>query len=244
MANLSNAFGQITIKAKSIEAIKNLIILQKEFEKYSHYETNLNSFNLNENQLEKDIVENVIQTGDNYFIYEDNFNATGRWSFESNVSWFLNSLEFSKNDSEEIKKLKEKCQKETYEIDFEINDEEPGCQFIVSAIASIDYDPSQNLKNYTYDITADYDYTVENLIKLGFYDDGEILSPSYLIDNYNVYFTDEYDAIDKIFMNNRNEIVKLLKSHPYLDSVYYDLNELIIDHHSPLEQFLVEKGYH
>lgn len=86
MANLSSAFGQITIKAKSIEAIKNLIILQEEFEKTSCYETNLNSFCLNDQELEKDIVENAIQTGDNYFIYEDNFNATGRWSFESNVS--------------------------------------------------------------------------------------------------------------------------------------------------------------
>lgn len=51
MANLSSAFGQITIKAKSIEAIKNLIILQKEFEKTSCYETNLNSFYLNENEF-------------------------------------------------------------------------------------------------------------------------------------------------------------------------------------------------
>lgn len=243
MANLSSAFGQITIKAKSIEAIKNLIILQEEFEKTSCYETNLNSFCLNDQELEKDIVENAIQTGDNYFIYEDNFNATGRWSFESNVSWFLDSIEFEDNDSEEIRKLKEKCQKEEYEIQFDINDEEGGCQFICTAIASIDYDPSQNLKDYTYDVTADYDYTVENLIKLGFYNDGEILSPSYLIDNYNIYFTDEYDAIDKIFMNNRTEIVKLLKSHPSPSSIYYDLDELIIEH-SPLEEFLVEKGYH
>ena len=243
MANLSSAFGQITIKAKSIEAIKNLIILQKEFEKTSCYETNLNSFDLNKKQLEKDIVENAIQTDDDYFIYKDNFTATGRWSFESNVSWFLNSLEFLENDSEEIRKLKEKCQKEEYEIDFEINDEEPGCQFIVSAIASIDYDPSQNLKDYTYDITADYDHTVENLIKLGFYDNGDILSADYLINNYNKYFTDEYDAIDKIFMDHKNKIVKLLKSHPYKDCVYYELDELIEDH-DQLKEFLVEKGYH
>lgn len=111
MANMSNAFGQITIKAKSLEAIKNLIILQKEFEKTSEYETNLNSFNLNEYQLEKDIFENAIQTSDNHFIYEDNFNAYGRWSFESNVRCFLDSLEFEDNDSEEIKKLKKTMSK-------------------------------------------------------------------------------------------------------------------------------------
>ena len=81
MANISSAFGQISIKAKSLEAIKNLIVLQEEFELNAHYETNLNSFDLNEYQLEKDINENAIKTSDGYFIYEDNFNASGRWSF-------------------------------------------------------------------------------------------------------------------------------------------------------------------
>lgn len=242
MANISSAFGQIIIKAKSLEAIKNLIILQEEFERNSHYETNLNSFDLNEYQLEKDIVENAIQTSDGYFIYEDNFNASGRWSFESNVRWFLDSLEFSDEDSEEIKKLKEQCQKEKYEIQFDINDEESGCQFIVSAFATLDYDPKNDIKDYTYDVIADYDYTVENLIKLDFYENGEILSPSYLINNYDTYFTDEYDKNDAIFIDNKDEIVKLLKSHPYQTSIYYDLDELVIDH-TPLEEFLVEKGY-
>ena len=242
MANISSAFGQIIIKAKSLEAIKNLIILQEEFERNAHYETNLNSFDLNEYQLEKDIVENAIQTSDGYFIYEDNFNASGRWSFESNVQWFLDSLEFSDEDSEEIKKLKEKCQKEEYAIQFDINDEESGSQFIVSAFATIDYDPKNDIKDYTYDVIADYDYTVENLIKLGFYDEGEILSPSYLINNYDNYFTDEYDKNDAIFMSNKDEIVKLLKDHPYPSSIYYDLDELVIDH-KKLEEFLVEKGY-
>lgn len=243
MANISSAFGQIAIKAKSLEAIKNLIILQEEFERTSHYETNLNSFDLNESQLEKDINENTIQTSDGYFIYEDNFNASGRWSFESNVCWFLDSLEFLDNDSEEIRKLKEKCQKEEYAIQFDINDEESGSQFIVSAVATIDYDPKNDIKDYTYNVIADYDYNVENLIKLGFYDDGEILSPSYLIDNYDTYFTDEYDKNDAIFIENKDEILPLLKSHPYQTSIYYDLDELVIDH-TPLEEFLVEKEYH
>lgn len=243
MANISNAFGQITIKAKSIEAIKNLIILQKEFEKTSCYETNLDSFKLNNHQLEKDIKDNALHTDNNYFIYDDNFNATGRWSFESNVSWFLDSLEFEDSDSEELRKLKEQCKKQKYEIHFDINDEENGCQFIVSAIASIHYDPKKDVKDYTYDITTDYDYTVENLINLGFYEDGEILSPSYLIDNYDTYFTDEYHKTDAIFIENKDKILPLLKSHPYQTSIYYDLDELVIDH-TPLEEFLVEKEYH
>jgi hypothetical protein len=242
MANISSAFGQIIIKAKSTEAIKNLIILQERFERNSHYETELSAFHLNEYELEKDINENAIQTSDGYFIYEDNFTATGRWSFESNVEWFLDSLEFEDNDSEEIRKLKEKCQKEEYAIQFDINDEESGSQFIVSAFATIDYDPKNDIKDYTYDIIANYDYNVENLVKLGFYDEGEILSPSYLINNYDTYFTDEYDKNDAIFMSNKDEIVKLLKSHPYPSSIYYDLDELVIDH-TPLEEFLVEKGY-
>ena len=242
MANLSSAFGQITIKAKSIEAIKNLIILQKEFEKNSCYETNLNSFYLNEHQLEKDIIENAIQTGDDYFIYNDDFTATGRWSFESNVRWFLDSLEISDEDSEQIKQLKEKCQNEFYEISFDINDEESGCQFIQSAVATIDYDPITKERDYTYDVTTNYDYTVDNLIKLGFYDDSDILSAEWLINNYNNYFYNENDKNDKIFIKNKTEIVDLLKKHPYKDCVYYDLEDLIVDHEE-LETFLNQKGY-
>lgn len=37
MANISSAFGQIIIKAKSLEVIKNLIVLQEEFELNAHY---------------------------------------------------------------------------------------------------------------------------------------------------------------------------------------------------------------
>ena len=242
MANLSSAFGQITIKAKSIEAIKNLIILQEEFEKTSCYETNLNSFYLNENELNKQIKEHSIQTGDDYFIYKDDFTASGRWSFESNVSQFLDSLESSDTDSEQIKQLKEKCQNEFYEIHFDINDEESDCQFIQSAVATIDYDPITKEKDYTYDVTTNYDYTVDNLIQLGFYDDGDILSADWLIDNYNNYFYKENDEIDKLFIDNKTEIVDLLKKHPYRNCVYYDLEDLIVDH-KELETFLNQKRY-
>ena len=242
MANLSSAFGQITIKAKSIEAIKNLIILQNEFEKTSCYETNLNSFHLNENELNKQIKEHSIQTGDDYFIYKDDFTATGLWSFESNVRWFLDSLEFSDADSEQTRQLKEKCQNEFYEIHFDINVEEYGCHFIQSAVAIIDYDPIKKEKDYTYDVTTDYDYTVDNLIKLGFYDDGDILSADWLIDNYNNYFYEENDEIDKLFIDNKTEIVDLLKKHPYRNCVYYDLEDLIVDQ-KELETFLNQKRY-
>lgn len=239
MANLSSAFGQISIKAKSIEATKNLIILQREFEDKNYYQTELDSFKLNEIQLEKDINERAFHEK-NYFIYDDNFTASGRWSFESNVKCFLNSLEFNTNDSEQIRKLKEKCQKESYEIHFDINDEEGGNQVLCTAIASIYYDPNQYVKNYTYDVTENYDYTVENLIGLDFYEEGDIVSASYLIDNYDLYFTQEYD--NAIFIENKDAILQLLKSHPYPESVYYDLDELISDHEE-LKKYLEEKGY-
>ena len=69
-----------------------------------------------------------------------------------------------------------------------------------------------------------------------------ILSPSYLIDNYDTYFSEEYGKNDVIFIENKNQILPLLKSHPYQTSIYYDLDELVIDH-TQLEEFLVEKGY-
>lgn len=106
MANISNAFGEITINANSIDAIKNFIILQREFNKHKDYQTELATFILSDSGLEEDITDYTTTTANSQFIYEDKFTASSRWNFENNVKHFLDALEISNDDSNELRILK------------------------------------------------------------------------------------------------------------------------------------------
>lgn len=240
MANISNAFGEITINANSIDAIKNFIILQREFNKHKDYQTELATFILSDSGLEEDITDYATTTANSQFIYEDKFTASSRWNFENNVKHFLDAFEISNDDSNELKILKEACRKESYHIRFDITDEESGCQLLRTAVATIDYNPKQNIKNYTYEVITSYDYTVENLITLGVYNDDEILSPTYVINHYDDVIYDENNALDNLLMTYKEDILKLLASHPYPNGIYYSLEDLI-DDYKELKDFLNKK---
>lgn len=107
-------------------------------------------------------------------------------------------------------------------------------------MATIDYNPKQNIKNYTYEVITSYDYTVENLITLGVYNDDEILSPTYVINHYDDVIYDENNALDNLLMTYKEDILKLLASHPYPNGIYYSLEDLI-DDYKELKDFLNKK---
>ena len=149
MANLSNADGTITIKAKSTDAIYNLLLAQRYAEAEYEYQTVLTSSNLNATELKSDI-ENISFTNqENLKVYTDTFYGIGRWSFECNVNWFMDCLELDSNDPDDIKEAKLKAQKEYYHIQFEIKDEEPGCEMLYEATATIEYNPeTKKIKHF------------------------------------------------------------------------------------------------
>lgn len=236
MANLSNADGTITIKAKSTEAIYNLLLVQRYAESTYEYYTDIASSSLGSKELKSDIEANRFINSDNLIVYTDSFYAIGRWSFQSNVNCFMDCLEPDSSDPEDIKEAKLKAKNEYYYIQFEIKDEEPGCEMLYEATATIEYNPETKKSNISYDVIQEYEYTCKNLLDLGFYADGEIVSVNELINNFDNY-TSEWDIDDNLIIENKHEIIKILKQLPYKEHPYSELYELI-ENYIELEDFL------
>ena len=236
MANLSNADGTITIKAKSTDAIYNLLLAQRYAEAEYEYQTVLTSSNLNATELKSDI-ENISFTNqENLKVYTDTFYGIGRWSFECNVNWFMDCLELDSNDPDDIKEAKLKAQKEYYHIQFEIRDEEPGCEMLYEATATIEYNPETKKSNISYDIIQEYDYTRDNLIKVGFYTDDELFSINDIIENFDDY-TDYWGYDEELIINHKQDIIDILETLPDKDYPYTELYELI-EAHPTLDDFI------
>lgn len=241
MANLSNADGTITIKAKSTDAIYNLLLAQNYAEAEYEYQTVLTSSNLNATELKSDI-ENISFTNqENLKVYTDTFYGIGRWSFECNVNWFMDCLQIDSSDPEYIKEAKLKAQKEYYRIEFEIRDEEPGCEMLYEATATIEYNPETKKSNISYDIIQEYDYTRDNLIKVGFYTDDELFSINDVIENFDNY-TDYWGIDEELIINHKQDIINILKKLPNKDYPYVELYE-IIEYNHKLEMLFEELEY-
>ena len=229
MANLSNADGTITIKAKSTDAIYNLLLAQRYADAQYEYRTELTSSNLNTTELKSDIKNISFTNQENLKVYTDTFYGIGRWSFECNVNWFMDCLELDSHDPDYIKEAKLKAQNEYYLIKFEIKDEECGCEMLYEANATIEYNPETKKSNISYDIIQEYDYTRDNLIKLGFYTKDEIYSINDVIENFDDY-TDYWGYDEELIINHKQDIINILKILPNKDYPYTELYELIESH--------------
>lgn len=229
MANLSNADGTITIKAKSTDAIYNLLLAQNYVESEYEYRTQITASNSNSVKLKSDIENNSFTNKNGFTVFSDTFYGIGRWSFESNVNWFMDCLELDSNDPDDIKEAKLKAQKEYYHIQFEIKDEEPGCEMLYEATATIEYNLETKKSNISYDVIQEYDDTRENLIKLGFYTDDELFSINDIIENFDDY-TDYWGYDEELIINHKQDIINILKILPNKDYPYTELYELIESH--------------
>ena len=98
MANLSNADGTITIKAKSTDAIYNLLLAQNYVESEYEYRTQITASNSNSVKLKSDIENNSFTNKNGFTVFSDTFYGIGRWSFESNVNWFMDCLQIDSSD--------------------------------------------------------------------------------------------------------------------------------------------------
>lgn len=238
MANLSNADGTITIKAKSTNAIYNLLLAQNHVESEYEYQTQITASKSDSLKLKSDIEKNSFTNKDGLTVFSDSFYGIGRWSFENNVNWFMDCLELNSSDPDDIKEAKLNAQNQYYRIEFEIKDEEPGCQILYEATATIEYNPETKKSNISYDIIQEYDYSRENLIKLGFYTEDEIYSVNDVINNFDDY-TDYWGYDEKIIINHKQDIIDILKTLPDKDYPYFDLYE-IIEYNLKLEELFNE----
>lgn len=97
MANMSDAFGEITIYAASVDVLIDLIQCHLKYEEGAYYSTSLDLFEdvspENRTEIIKIVEENyeLDSTTHDAMLVSD-FTATGRWSFKSNIGWFFGCL--------------------------------------------------------------------------------------------------------------------------------------------------------
>jgi hypothetical protein len=152
MANLSSAYGTFNLHgAWSYEMINNLNILKKEWADW-YYWTNIeDEFNLNQRS--------------------NTFTGCGRWAYNSNLEILGESIERSDNSDTKNAYINLCALMESSGAYIEVNytDEECGFNVLYTATAKF----SATTDGFIYEETAyeGYDYTPDNLVQLGFYED-------------------------------------------------------------------------
>ena len=107
---------------------------------------------------------------------------------------------------------------------------------LYEANSTIEYNPETKKSNISYDIIQEYDYTRDNLIKVGFYTDDELFSINDVIENFDKY-TDYWGYDEEIIINHKQDIIDILETLPDKDYPYTELYELI-EAHPTLDDFI------
>ncbi|MCF0107222.1 MAG: hypothetical protein HUJ53_10695 [Holdemanella sp.] len=184
MANISNAFGHLTIIAKDRKTIDNLINLIDSYAANSDYFT--------------DIEDGGIYRRDSgMYRFEGSFIAGGRWSYTNNLEIFrelaLDSME----------KLARVCEKEWWRIDYDFTDYEPGMDLFYNAQGHIEHGEGMRFEDirYTEDNHEDIDITLKNILD---YDMEEL-------DIWLDHMSYEYDGtLDDFIVDHRGELYDAL----------------------------------
>ena len=97
MANMSDAFGNITIYAASVDELVDLIQCHLKYEEGAYYSTSLDLFedvSPEDNSAIRKLVEENYKLDFNTHdaVLISDFTATGRWSFKSNIGWYFPCL--------------------------------------------------------------------------------------------------------------------------------------------------------
>lgn len=247
MANLSSAFGDITITARTPQILSDFIHLHNISDANVSYETCMSDFeDLNKKDIQKKVKKEAIkQQNGNYYQITTPFHGTGRWNFRNNISWFFDLFKddfslkhrFDKNNLETIKTLKH----ERFTVIFDVTDSESGSDFIETYKKRITWNPDkQDLVEINED---DYDcvnYTAENLIDKGIYETGEVWDTEYIINNYDYFLEEVLESSNNIasyyqktkilidqILNHKEAFKKYLDDQDDNSGVYYELEEWI-----------------
>lgn len=253
MANLSTAFGTVTITAKTTDILAQFLSLHLKSEEFVGYDTTLTDINkLNIKEVQQYVKKNSYPSkpDPNYYSIDLTFSGTGRWSFVSNINWFFSCLKnfdkhdysLKRNDVEPIYlEIAQSLSKERLTANWHVTDSESGCDFISTYDMEITWNPDkqeQVLLSKTEEISTNY--TAENLIKYEFYDQGEVWDIQYVRDNYD-YFIEclkqentDFDADYKNIVENilaQPDNFKEFINNPKHDAsaIWYDISEILLD---------------
>lgn len=190
MANISCAYGYITLTTATKEDLKDFLFLHVLSEKNAYYDTTIEGItNLQPTIEDYEYLDVLIDEQkdeetltDTTYQVTFSFHANGRWNFENNLNWFFDCLE-KDYDDDAINALRNNLKTQTIKAFFDYTDEEQGCGFIVDKEVLLTY----NKGHVTKDVqnSNEYDYTVQNLIDKEIYDPYEVVSEHYLKDHYD-----------------------------------------------------------
>lgn len=253
MANLSTAFGTVTITAKTTDILAQFLSLHLKSEEFVGYNTTLTDINkLNIKEVQQYVKTNSYPSKPepNYYSIDLTFSGTGRWSFISNINWFFSCLKnldkhdylLKRNDVEPIYlEIAQSLSKERLTADWHVTDSESGCDFISVYDMEITWNPEkqeQVILSETNEISTDY--TAENLIKYEFYDQGEIWDIQYIRDNYDYFieclkqentdFSNDYKTIVESILAQPDKFKEFINKPDYnVSAIWYDISEILLD---------------
>lgn len=151
MANCSSAYGHIEIKMKGAREMAELI--NKTLKPVAYY-TDVDLADPEDDEP-------------NYFA--SRFWGIGRWAYEANCRNFWDWLKQGA-EREKCLELFEKIKNKDFEIIFEFDDEEGGNAVLYEMVYRITHKAGEDRVEGVACEEHDYEYTPENLAKLGIYD--------------------------------------------------------------------------
>ena len=201
MANISSGCGNVTIYAKEVRDIVELVYLQYLNEKEACYYTTLTEIDelspiLNNNHktlndkltaIDEELYADTVEIfKDCPICAEFNLDLAGRWTFTNNINWFFSqafNLTHLYDHSDEINQLIDKVKQRNYYVQFSFTEEESGCDFIQEGDVIIKWDGQRQEQTIESEEYHEYDYSASNLIEFGFNDTGDVWDTEYIIEN-------------------------------------------------------------
>lgn len=197
MANISEAYGYMTIKAATLDEIETILELHDRGQEGVCYDIMITL-----SDLDEPIDRAVFNEETSQYELELDFTGNGRWNFINNVEQFIPTI-LKMDDEDELSNV-------SFQAEFNFKDAEPGCNFIYEATILVGYDAkSGKVYKQTLSESDEVDYTASNLIEYGFYNSWEVLDTDYILK----HFGDAKDQLRFIDKDNTRPIIKSFLSN-------------------------------
>lgn len=253
MANISTGYGTVTIYAKEIRDIAELVYLQYLNEKKADYYTTLteidelspildndnNTLNDKLTAIDKELYTDTTDTYNECPIYaEFTLDLAGRWTFTNNINWFFSqafNLTHLYDHSDEINQLIDKVKQRNYYVEFNFTEEESGIGFIQEGYITIKWDGQRQEQTIGSEKYHEYEYSAANLIGFGLYDAGDVWDTDYVIENPETFKYCLLETYDEEYLveiaENLDLFITFLKDNrEELDTgVYWEIQEWFDD---------------
>ena len=208
MANISSAFGTVTLTAPNKELLIRALEANKRANKDAYYDIDIPLYEGYENHIGETDGKSSITM---------DFTGAGRWCITTNFGWFWSEI------VKEDKALREYL----LSAHFEYKDEESGTGFIDTGSYETIWNPNIQESECTEQTSDTYDYTAENLIEMGFYDEYDIYDGEYLDTHWDEWVTtvNPDGELSKFIQEHNDELRGLVEEH--LTYVVYDEIDII-----------------